>query len=111
MPKPKKRYFPNNWKQIKDAPSHYFEPCDYEDFMEWKMGGWVIPTDVNCIIRETNFITGKVKEYTYQRPEAARKRAERIVNEQQSEFIVCTSDNIHHLYPTLSEEDYDDPLA
>tara|TARA_R100000152_G_C6717921_1_gene144361 strand:- start:425 stop:778 length:354 start_codon:yes stop_codon:yes gene_type:complete len=110
--KRKKKYFPNNWKEIKEAPAELFDSLPFDEFMNWKIGGWQLPSNVTCIIRETNYVTGKVKEYTYQRPEAAKKRANQIINSQQSEFLVCNSEQVYHMYPQLTDEyDYDDPLA
>ena len=40
------KYFPNNWEAIKDAPEEYFEPCTWEDFEEWKLSGWDLPSSV-----------------------------------------------------------------
>ena len=110
--KRKKKYFPNNWKEIKEAPAELFDSLPFDEFMNWKIGGWQLPSNVTCIIRETNYVTGKVKEYTYQRPEAAKKRANQIINSQQSEFLVCNSEQVYHMYPQLTDDyDYDDPLA
>ena len=47
----KKRYFPNKCKILRDVPAELFEPCEYEDFMTWKLEGWQIPNEVLCIIR------------------------------------------------------------
>ena len=111
MPK-KKPYFPNNWKAYKDADSKFFMPMDYEDFMDWKTHGWELPSSVVCMIRETNRTTGKVKEYVYQKELAAKNKARQIMDIGESDFIVCTSDEIHTV--SLNEEDYnefDDPIA
>ena len=102
----KKKYFPNNWKNIKDAPEQFFLPLDYDEFMDWKINGWEIPSSVACIIREQNIKTGKVTEHVYSRLGNANKRANKIMKEGKSEFLVCTHDDIGHIYPKqLKRED------
>ena len=105
MPK-KKPYFPNNWKAIKNAPHQFFLPLDFEEFMEWKMMGWEIPSSVECIIREQNLKTGKVKEYVYTKLGNANRRCDKIMKEGKSEFTVCTHDDLAHMFPKhLTKED------
>ena len=102
----KKKYFPNNWKNIKDAPEQFFLPLEYDEFMDWKINGWEIPSSVACIIREQNIKTGKVTEHVYSRLSNANKRANKIMKEGKSEFLVCTHDDIGHIYPKqLKKED------
>ena len=112
----KKKYYPNNWKNIKDAPEQFFLPLEYDEFMDWKINGWEIPSSVACIIREQNIKTGKVTEHVYSRLSNANKRANKIMKEGKAEFLVCTHDDIGHIYPKqLKREDsiYDnyDPAA
>ena len=95
----KKKYYPNNWKNIKDAPEQFFLPLEYDEFMDWKINGWEIPSSVACIIREQNIKTGKVTEHVYSRLSNANKRANKIMKEGKSEFLVCTHDDIGHIYP------------
>mgnify|MGYP003143519971 FL=1 len=105
-----KPYFPNNYEAVRNCPSEWFPPVSFDEFMDWKIGGYEIPSSINCIIREKNLRTGKVKEYVYQRPTAAKNKCIEIMDIGESEFIVCNSDEIHHMYPNYAE-DYDDPLA
>lgn len=112
----KKPYYPNNWAAYKEQPDQFFrdpvsnKPLTFDEFMDWKMAGWELPSSVSCIIREKNQITGKVKEYTYSRAGDAKRRCRKIMDVGESEFIVCTSDAVHVMYPELVPE-YDDPLA
>tara|TARA_R100001082_G_scaffold107631_1_gene81766 strand:- start:92 stop:409 length:318 start_codon:yes stop_codon:yes gene_type:complete len=101
----KKPYYPNNWKALRDAPSHWFDSIPYEDFMDWKIAGWEMPSSVACMIRETNVKTGKVKEYIYSRESAAKKKAVEIMDKGESEFIVCTPGEIHHMHPVFEDDD------
>ena len=112
----KKKYYPNNWKAFKDQPDHFFrdpasdKPLSFDEFMDWKMAGWELPSSVSCIIRERNLTTDKVKEYVYNRVSDAKKRCRKIMDVGESEFIVCTSDAVHVMYPEYVPE-YDDPLT
>ncbi len=105
----KKKYYHNNWAAIQDAPAELFDSIPYDEFMDWKISGWEIPSSVSCMIRETDLKTGKVTEYVYNKEGAARNRARKIM-EAGNEFVVCTSEVVHHMYPE-KESEYDDPLA
>ena len=94
-----KKYFPNNWSRIAKAPAEFFEPIPYIDFMEWKMDGWEIPASHECMIRAVSCKTGKVKEYVYQRPAAAKKKLKSLFEEMEHELIICTHDSIQHMKP------------
>ena len=109
----KKKYFPNNWKAYKEAHHSFFHPIPYDEFMDWKIAGWEMPSSVVCIIRENNQVTGKVKEYIYSSESAAKNRARRITEKGESEFVVCTPYEIHAMYPEDIDDyvEYDDPLA
>ena len=106
----KKKYFPNNWEAIQAAPSEYFDSIPFEQFMDWKMAGWELPSSISCIIRSKNVKTGKIKEHVYSRPSAAKNKCSQLMDEGEAEFTVCNHDTIHHMYPKYLE-DYDDPLA
>tara|TARA_R100000458_G_C8218177_1_gene203419 strand:+ start:146 stop:484 length:339 start_codon:yes stop_codon:yes gene_type:complete len=108
--KKKKPYFPNNWDAIADAPSKWFHPIPFDEFMDWKIGGYELPSSINCIIRETRIDTGEVTEYVYQTAGRARNKAVQIMDEGVSEFVVCTHEELHYVSPEFAE-DYDDPLA
>ena len=106
MPK-RKPYYPNNWKAIKDAPDQFFLSLPFDQFMDWKMCGWEIPSSVGAMIRETNLKTGKVKEHIYIKPMAAQAKVRQIMAKGESEFIVCTPDEIHHLFPRGINDDHE----
>ena len=109
MPK-KQPYFHNNVEAIMDVPAECFDSIPYDEFMDWKIGGWELPSSCNYIIRERNLSSGKVKEYVYQKAGAARKKLEQRMESGDCEFTVCNHDSVHILTPKW-EEDYDDPLA
>ena len=106
----KKPYFHNNLEAIMDAPDEVFIPIPYDEFMDWKIGGWELPSSCNYIIREQNIQTGKVKEYVYQKPSAAQKKLRQRMESGDCEFVVADHDEVHILTPK-GQEDYDDPLA
>ena len=113
----KKGYFPNNWEAIAGSPSEWFDSIPFDEFMDWKLGGYQIPSSISCIIREERLDTGKITEYVYKTDGRARNKAKSIMNEGISEFIVATSEAVHHVYPKEIEdydpftEKYEDPLA
>ena len=104
---PKKKYFPNNWKRLRDVPASFFEPIEFDEFMDWKIGGYEIPSSVKCIIRENNLSTGKVKEFTYSRHGDAQNKIDDILKKGESEFVVCDEEEIHYLYPKTLDNDDD----
>ena len=108
----KKKYFPNNWKAIKDTPAEVFShpPLSFEDFMAWKMDGWEIPTSVSCIIREQDTETGKVTEHVYTSVGHGKRKARAIMMKGESDFTVCTRNAVHFM-PTEEYDPFNDPLA
>ncbi len=103
----KKKYYHNNWAAIKDAPAELFDSLSFEELMDWKVCGYELPSSVACMIRETDLETGKIREYVYDKESSAKRRAQKIMDAG-NEFVVCTSDAVHYIYP---QENYDDPLA
>ena len=106
MTKANKKYYPNNWKKYYDSPSHWFEGLEYEEFMSWKMHGWELPSSVDCIIREEDYETGKIKEYVYSKASSAKKRVDKIMASGNG-IVLATKESLHHVFP-ITEEDYED---
>ena len=100
----KKRYYPNKCAKLRAVPDEMFEPIEFDDFMEWKIAGWQIPNEVLCIIREEDPRSGKIKEFTYKREHAARKKTREIMDAG-NHFVICTANNLEHMKP---EEDWAD---
>ena len=107
----KKRYYPNNWAAYKESPDNFFISIPYDEFFEWKVSGWELPSSVSCIIREHNQVTGKVKEYTYSRAGDAKNKCRAIMDIGESEFTVCTPEAVHFMEPELNYDPFEDPLA
>ena len=95
---------------IREAPDKFFIPLPFDELMDWKIGGWELPSSCNYIIRERNLNTGKVKEYVYQKPSAAKRKLAQRMLSNDCEFVIADHDSVHILTPNM-EEDYDDPLA
>ena len=106
----KNRYNPNKCANLRAVRAEMFEPIEFDEFMDWKIGGYEIPSSIKCIIRETNLSTGKVKEYTYSRYGDAQNKIDAIMKKGESEFVVCDEHEIHYLQPKVIEDD-DDPTV
>jgi len=106
----KKKYYPNNWKQYKDSPDDMFFAIDFEEFMDWKIGNWQLPSSVACIIREDNRTTGKVTEHVYTSVGHGKRKARAIMAKGESDFTVCTRSAVHFM-PTEEYDPFDDPLS
>ena len=98
MPKKKQPYFHNNWKNLKDVPAEYFDSIEFEEFMDWKIGGWELPSSVCCIIRESDPKTKKVKEHIYSKSHFAVKKINSLMDKGK-EFTICDEVQIHQMYP------------
>ena len=106
--KKKKPYFHNNVDAFRAAPSECFDSLSFDEFMEWKTGGWELPSSVVCIIREQTK-RGKIKEHVYKRSHAATDKIKKLMSEGK-EFVFCNHSYVDHLVPN-TKEDFDDPLA
>ena len=93
----KKKYFPNNWRAIKDSPDKYFPSMPYEQFEDWKIYGYQIPASVFGLVR-TKDKDGKVEEFTYNTPYHCKKRISKSIKENK-EIYLCTMEGMYHLMP------------
>tara|TARA_R100000329_G_scaffold15047_1_gene15508 strand:- start:21 stop:326 length:306 start_codon:yes stop_codon:yes gene_type:complete len=98
MPKKKKPYQPNNWQLYKDSDDSMFIPHEFDEFMDWKLGGWELPSSVCCIIRETDPKTKKVKEHVYSKRAFAVKKIDNLMDKGK-EFTIVDEVQIHQMYP------------
>ena len=88
------REFPNNFDAIKDAPDEIFEPCSYEDFIDWRLTAWEIPSSVMCIMRAEHKDTGKITEHIYSKAGAARNRLLKYMTTGDYEVTIANHDSI-----------------
>ena len=95
----RKEYYPNNWQEYKDADDDMFVPHTFEEVMSWKVGGWELPSSVECIIRVTDLNTHKVTEHIYQRRSAAQHKVNQLIESGDVEFTVCDHESIHFIHP------------
>ena len=102
-----KKYFPNNWQKFKDAPDDLFMPHTFNEIMDFKIAAWELPSNVCCVIRESDLETKKVKEYVYQRKSAAENKVKQLMQKDGIEFTVCTPEQIHFV-SQLDITDYED---
>ena len=76
----KRKDFPNNWQEYKDADDDMFHEHTFEEIMSWKVAGWELPSSVCCIIRTSDVETKKVKEYVYQKRSAAQAKVDQLID-------------------------------
>ena len=100
-----KRYFPNNWEMYKDTPDQAFERHTFDEIMDWKVGGWELPSSVYCIICVRDTKTYKIKEHVYMRDYAAQNKVRQLMHTPDIEFTICDHDAIHHLVCGQLEDD------
>ena len=106
MKKPK--YFPNNWKAYKSSPDEFFIPLTYNDFFNWKVMGWALPSSIDCIIREET--NGKITEKVYSQSKAARKYLETAMQtkDPKTVYTIVNQDAVQVLYPIKQHDKYKD---
>ena len=93
-----RKYYPNNWREIKDAPDEYFPAMDFEDFRAWKVHGYELPANVFGIVRSESKHGGKTNEYTYKSEYQARNRVKKEVQKNRHVTLV-TSEGVWHIQP------------
>ena len=106
MKKPK--FFPNNWKAYKESPDQFFIPLTYNDFFNWKVMGWALPSSIDCIIREET--DGKITEKVYSQSKAARKYLETAMQTRnpKTTYTIANHDAVQILYPIKQHDKFKD---
>ena len=100
----KKKYYPNNWQKYKDCPDDFFSLGGkvyhtFDDFMEWKVAGWELPSSVCCIIRVEHKNSGKIKEYHYSNTKSAIKFCNKLMDEGH-EFTIVDEEQVQQMVPS-----------
>ena len=95
------KYYPNNWEAWAEMPEEFLHSPTWEEFEDWKLRGWELPSSVCCIIRAEN--KGRITEYVYQKQHAAENRVRQLMNEG-AEFTVCTEDELRHITPITTDD-------
>jgi len=96
----KKKEYPNNWQEYKDADDGMFHAHTFEEVMSHRVAGWELPSSVCCIIRTSDLNTKKVKEYVYSKRSAAQAKVDALIDTPDIEFTVVDHESIHFLTPT-----------
>ena len=71
----KGRYFPNNVREIQNAPDHFFIGLPFDELLDWKVNGYELPDSVFCLMRITDKHTKLVTERYYNTRHYAKKKA------------------------------------
>ena len=87
-----KKYFPNDIESV--MLSEWPDDIAVEDFMEGRVECWAIPSSVACVIRVSNKKTGKIKEYSFSRLHAAKKKIVELAKDKDLEIIIADDDSI-----------------
>ncbi len=98
--KKKKPYFPNNYDAVAAAPAEWFMPIPFNEFMDWKIGGYELPSTHVAMLRVRNVDTGKVKEYVYKYRHAAIKKCRKLMSEGNKEITIVQQDAVQFIDPT-----------
>ena len=106
MKKPK--YFPNNWKAYKSSQDEFFIPLTYNDFFNWKVMGWALPSSIACIIREET--DGRISEKVYSQSKAAHKYIESAMKTKnpKTTYTIVDDNAVQVLYPLKQHDKYKD---
>ena len=94
----KRKYYPNNWDAIKQCPSSYFPAMEYEEFKDWKIHGYQLPSSHYGIVRIENKDEGTVEEFTYKTEHHTKMRLKKEVGKNK-EITIATDDGVYHLKP------------
>ena len=92
----KRKYYPNNWDEIQKAPDDYFPSMPFEEFEDWKVFGYVLPSPVFGIIRSES--KDKVEEYTYKSEYQAKERVKKELAKNKR-ITLCTMEGVWHIKP------------
>jgi len=103
----KKKYFPNNWRAIKDTPDEFFMSMPYEQLEDWKIYGYVLPDSVFSLVR-TKDDKGKIEEFYYNTETGTKNRMNRAIKENK-EMYICTMDGMYYLKPAQLPPEFNEP--
>jgi|TARA_B100000073_G_C23548847_1_gene499239 hypothetical protein len=92
------KYFPNNWRAVRDLPEEFLPSLSYEELKEWKCHQYVIPDSVFGIIRIEDNNTGKYVEKYYNTKRGAEACITQAMRENKS-ITMATMDGMYHLSP------------
>ena len=100
----KKKLFANNWKEYRDTPHEFFPEVPFDELMDWRVFGWELLPSHCCIIR-VRTKNGKVKEYSYKRWTAARKKFDKLLNDPNLvELTIADEEEVKVMYRGTPDE-------
>ena len=70
----RRKYYPNNWDAIKQCPPNYFPAMPYEEFKDWKIFGYQLPSSHFGIVRVEDLQKNTIVEYTYKTEHHTKQR-------------------------------------
>ena len=102
-----KKYYPNNWKAIKDADDECFMideegALPFDVFMDLKLNDWEVKTGIAGVIREHDGKSGKVKEHVYSKPKWANKKIKQLLING-NEFTIAGGNVVQHIHSKYLE--------
>ena len=100
--KAKKNYFPNNIQRVMD--STFDNPPTIGELLE-TIEDWHIPSSIVALIRAQNLTTGEVREFSYQRPHAARKKLQTLLLEDDDWEVLIADDDAMSLLRSTPFDD------
>ena len=95
----KRKYYPNNWAAISSCPASYFPEMLYEDFEDWKIYGYQLPSSHFGIVRVEDMDTGKIEEYTYKSEHHTKQRMKKEMVKKNTQVTLATMEGVYHLLP------------
>ena len=94
----KRKYYPNNWEAIRGCPASYFPEMPYEDFEDWKIYGYVLPSSHFGIVRIEDLDKGTIEEFTYKTEYHTKQRLKKEMKGNKK-VTIATMDGVYHLMP------------
>lgn len=94
----KRKYYPNNWEAIKACPPKYFPEMEYEEFRDWKIFGYQLPSSHYGVVRIENLDKGTIEEFTYKTEHHTKQRLKKEIGKN-CLITVATDDGVYHLMP------------
>lgn len=94
----KRKYYPNNWEAIRSCPASYFPEMLYEDFEDWKIYGYQLPSSHFGIVRIEDLDTGKIEEFTYKSQYHTKQKLKKEMKGNKK-VTLATMEGVYHLMP------------
>ena len=88
---------PNNWLAVYQTPCQFFPSYTYDDFYEFHVANWMLPSSHECIIRATRLSDDRASEFNYIYRKAAVNKIKQFLGTH--ELAVCDHEAIHKLTP------------